>query len=366
MKRSAEPEPAVRAALAAQQTSPQEMRDAHRLIAAAEFGTPVIASLHAGESSTMGCEPIVELQGQTDPCIVADVRDAESNDCIRLLQAFATLFRLGHPSQLTILEKRADSTADLTLAIEATVDAEHRDRITVIAEEGLGDGQLHWLARFARATINVGGDWSELETTYRAVTLERESESRSSLTATTVDPRVEASVNRTADDANDPSCDNGFGKFSNDGHEYVIRLEPDTPNGGPPLPWVNVIANEQGGCLISEMGAGYTWSKNSRQSRLTPWSNDPLNDPHGESFYLRDEESGATGPRFPVRFGNRLPTRCATGLDIRLSRIPATGSATMSSNSCCATNPARLRECVSRITASVLDSCRFTPSANGC
>ena len=86
---------------------------------------------------------------------------------------------------------------------------------------------------------------------------------------------------------------NGYGGFSADGREYVIRIEPDD-NGGlklPPMPWVNVVANEQAGFITTETGAGYTWVGNSRLNRLTPWSNDPVSDPHGEAFYLRDEDA---------------------------------------------------------------------------
>jgi cyclic beta-1,2-glucan synthetase len=88
---------------------------------------------------------------------------------------------------------------------------------------------------------------------------------------------------------------NGYGGFSSDGREYVIRIHPDA-NGRPqlpPLPWTNVIANPQFGFIASETGAGYTWSQNSRENRLTPWYNDPVLDPHGEALYLRDEENGA-------------------------------------------------------------------------
>ena len=87
---------------------------------------------------------------------------------------------------------------------------------------------------------------------------------------------------------------NGHGGFSADGREYVIRIRPDA--GGrpqlPPQPWTNVIANPNFGFLASETGAGYTWSQNSRENRLTPWYNDPVLDPHGEALYLRDEDSG--------------------------------------------------------------------------
>ncbi len=84
---------------------------------------------------------------------------------------------------------------------------------------------------------------------------------------------------------------NGFGGFSADGGEYVIRL-PLEPGGHrrPPLAWTNVLANDELGCLTSDGGAGYTWSANSRENRLTPWSNDPISDPAGEALYLRDDD----------------------------------------------------------------------------
>src|SRR5207244_2926258 len=40
--------------------------------------------------------------------------------------------------------------------------------------------------------------------------------------------------------------DNGYGGFTPDGREYVVRLDGERP----PMPWVNVIANEHFGCLV--------------------------------------------------------------------------------------------------------------------
>ncbi len=87
--------------------------------------------------------------------------------------------------------------------------------------------------------------------------------------------------------------DNGYGGFSNDGREYVIRVSPDGRGGQrrPPLPWVNVIANEKAGFLITESGAGYTWAGNSRLNRLSAWHNDPVIDPHSEVLWIRNEEA---------------------------------------------------------------------------
>ena len=86
---------------------------------------------------------------------------------------------------------------------------------------------------------------------------------------------------------------NGYGGFSEDGLEYVIRLTPGEDGlSYPPLPWTNVVANEQIGFIASESGGGYTWVGNSRRHRLTPWSNDPVSDPPSEVVYIRDEDAG--------------------------------------------------------------------------
>ena len=83
--------------------------------------------------------------------------------------------------------------------------------------------------------------------------------------------------------------DNGLGGFTPDGREYVIYLRPGE---WTPAPWVNVIANPEFGFMVSETGGGNTWAVNSGENRLTPWFNDPVQDPHGEAIYLRDEETG--------------------------------------------------------------------------
>jgi cyclic beta-1,2-glucan synthetase len=82
--------------------------------------------------------------------------------------------------------------------------------------------------------------------------------------------------------------DNGIGGFNSRG-EYEVRVE-----GGrlPPAPWVNVIANPDGGFIVSESGCGPTWAVNSSFFRLTPWDNDPVTDTCSECIYLRDDKTG--------------------------------------------------------------------------
>jgi cyclic beta-1,2-glucan synthetase len=93
---------------------------------------------------------------------------------------------------------------------------------------------------------------------------------------------------------------NGLGGFAADGREYVTVLSEERQT---PAPWINVIANPVFGFQVSESGSGYTWSVNSRENKVTPWSNDPVSDPPGEAIYVRDEETGELwGPTaLPVR-----------------------------------------------------------------
>jgi cyclic beta-1,2-glucan synthetase len=59
-----------------------------------------------------------------------------------------------------------------------------------------------------------------------------------------------------------------------------------------PAPWINLVCNPSFGFHSSVEGSGHTWSLNSQQNHLTPWSNDPVSDTPGEVIYLRDEDSG--------------------------------------------------------------------------
>ena len=96
---------------------------------------------------------------------------------------------------------------------------------------------------------------------------------------------------------------NGLGGFTKEGREYLTILG----NGDhTPAPWVNIVANPSFGFLVSTDGSGFTWSLNSQQNQLTPWSNDPVGDAPGEVIYVRDEETGEIwGPTaLPIREKN--------------------------------------------------------------
>ncbi len=98
---------------------------------------------------------------------------------------------------------------------------------------------------------------------------------------------------------------NGLGGFHQGGREYVILLGAEQ---WTPAPWSNIIANKsEFGFQVTETGAGYTWSVNSRENRLTPWSNDAVSDPPGEVVYLRDEDSGTLWSATPLPIREKEP-----------------------------------------------------------
>jgi cyclic beta-1,2-glucan synthetase len=90
---------------------------------------------------------------------------------------------------------------------------------------------------------------------------------------------------------------NGVGGFAGDGKEYHILLSAGQTT---PQPWSNVIANPDFGTLVTESGAGYTWFGNSRENKLTTWSNDPVTDSPSEALYIRDEASGTVWSPLPA------------------------------------------------------------------
>jgi cyclic beta-1,2-glucan synthetase len=109
-------------------------------------------------------------------------------------------------------------------------------------------------------------------------------------------PPASAAAPRAPEPAGEPVpvpplvMENRIGGFTLDGREYVVALTGDRET---PMPWSNVLANQEYGTIVSAGGAAFTWAVNSRENRLTPFANDPVADPSGEAIYLRDDDSGA-------------------------------------------------------------------------
>lgn len=88
-------------------------------------------------------------------------------------------------------------------------------------------------------------------------------------------------------DSQFPSCEelkeyNGYGGFNEQG-EYLILASDERKT---PLPWSNIMVGKNVGSLVTEAGGGYTFKGNSRLMRITPWSNDAVNDASGERIIV--------------------------------------------------------------------------------
>ncbi len=122
-----------------------------------------------------------------------------------------------------------------------------------------------------------------------------------------------AAVTRKPAKIRDPEplrISNGLGGFGAQGEQYVL---PRVGSLRPPVPWSNIIANPSFGFLVTESGGGYTWSENSRENRLTSWSNDPVLDTPSEAVFLRDAESGDYHSLTPAPAGEGLEYRVEHG-----------------------------------------------------
>jgi cyclic beta-1,2-glucan synthetase len=103
---------------------------------------------------------------------------------------------------------------------------------------------------------------------------------------------------------------NGWGSFVDDGRAYRIHVQA---GAYLPRPWTNVLANPRFGCLVTELGTGYSWWRNSRECKLTPWTNDPVLDPPGECLYFRDLGTNEIWSATPKPAGGQRPYEVTHG-----------------------------------------------------
>jgi cyclic beta-1,2-glucan synthetase len=94
-----------------------------------------------------------------------------------------------------------------------------------------------------------------------------------------------------------PAATAPTGEFDADTGEFRFEVGADRRT---PRPWINVIANEAFGFQVSEWGTGFTWAVNSRMHQVTPWSNDPVQDPAFEHYLLQDLASREMLPLTPA------------------------------------------------------------------
>jgi cyclic beta-1,2-glucan synthetase len=243
------------------------------------------------------------ISGDLPIALVRIETDEEFAIVRQLVRAHEYWHLKGISADLVILNAKGTSYAqDLQESIEAMVRASrsaaghdmHREHggVYVLRDDLLPPRDRTLLSTAARVVILARrGTLSEQVT--RLLRVEP-----APVPAPLVSPRRTARIVPTP--ALDLTFFNGVGGFTPDGKEYVTALGEGQ---GTPAPWINVVANPDFGFQVSESGSGYAWSENSRENKLTPWSNDPVSDTPGETFYVRDEDSGLLwGPTsLPIR-----------------------------------------------------------------
>jgi cyclic beta-1,2-glucan synthetase len=241
------------------------------------------------------------------PIVLVRISDEEDLELVRQLLNAHEYWRLKQlPVDLVILNERAASyVQDLQIALDALVRTNQsmpklagkdaRGSVFVLRADLISAEVRGLLQASARATL-IGSAGSLAEQINRARDLKPASAPPARRPPAPAEPEVPPPR---------PEMQfwNGLGGFAETGREYVAILEGDART---PAPWVNIVANPDFGFQVSTDGSGFTWSVNSQQNQLTPWSNDPVGDPSGEAIFVRDEESGeAWGPTaLPIREKN--------------------------------------------------------------
>jgi len=249
------------------------------------------------------------------PIVLLRIAQAEKLELARQLVQAHAFWRLKGLSVDLVIWNDGDAgyrqeLQDLILGLcNTAADAPTLDRpggIFVRRAEQLSDEDRILLQTVARAII-VDSEGSLEEQLERRV---RSDLKIPELIPTRLNRPEATAVSRSVPFGNELLFFNGMGGFTPDGREYVIRL---IPGQSCPAPWVNVLANSQFGTVISETGSAYTWSENAHEFRLTPWANDPITDPSGEAFYIRDEESGQVWSPMPQPIRSTTPYTCRHG-----------------------------------------------------
>ncbi|MHB8381389.1 MAG: GH36-type glycosyl hydrolase domain-containing protein [Candidatus Binataceae bacterium] len=237
------------------------------------------------------------------PIVLVRIDEAEDLEIVRELVRAHEYFRMKNfDVDLVIMNERPPSyDQDLQTSLEALVRANQA--------RPSGDGGVRGKVFVLRADLVSAEVRNLLPSVARAVLLSRRGTLARQLKrlevilpAAAPPPRRAPMTRQTDSSPARPALEffNGIGGFSTDGREYVTTLGEGQ---WTPAPWINVITNPSFGFQVSAEGAGYTWSINSRENQITPWSNDPVGDRPGEVIYVRDEDTNELwGPTaLPIR-----------------------------------------------------------------
>ena len=216
------------------------------------------------------------------------------------LRAHGLIFDLA-----VVNEQSSSYVQDLQQAIELLCDNARlrgrelgpRQHIFAVRRDLMDDSSYRTLIAASRIVIHTrnGPILDQIERAQQSALL-AEHTRREEATATApvkLVPHRQSYLPRTAQSPNgsDLAFWNGYGGFADGGKSYVVRLAGKDVT---PHPWINVIANSEFGFHTSSEGASWSWSRNSRDYQITPWSNDATVNRPGEGIYIHDMDSGET------------------------------------------------------------------------
>ncbi len=233
------------------------------------------------------------------PLIIFRINEANQLKQLKILIKAHTFWRFrGIKSELLIINEHAPGYIDeiqeaIQIAIESSLERDILNKkggIFICRADKIQQEDLTLLLSVAHAIFNKHlPDLSRVNLPTETTSWYKGSETANYLPLKEREFDVDESYRQKQSDL---QFFNGYGGFSAEGNEYHVLIKRDSETGFPifpPAPWINVIANAKFGFTVSEQGAGYTWSENSRENKLTSWSNDPVKDTHSEAFYIRDE-----------------------------------------------------------------------------
>ena len=255
------------------------------------------------------------------PIILVRIADEEDQTLVRQLLRAHEYWRMKRLAvDIVVLnEKPSSYVQELQNSLEAMVRGSLQEstdgpqgKVFVLRNDLLGQQEKELLLTVARAILDSRqGTLSEQVMKMRKVEAVRETAPKSLVETVTTGlrDRLRESLFDTLKDTLKAAFDyseesvkqgsklqipklqffNGLGGFDPTTQEYVIVLAEGHQT---PAPWINVISNPRFGFQVSESGAGYTWSLNSRENQITAWSNDPVLDSPTEAIFLTDVESG--------------------------------------------------------------------------
>ncbi len=248
------------------------------------------------------------ISGDLPIIVVETAGNAGYENVVELLVAHTFLSGRRFRSDLVLLDTAAggyeqvtrDRLKELIESIRSRTQRFLAGHVTVIPARELSPEQRHGLLAAASVVLRANGPplLEQLQARHpRELPPLVPTRSKQDLEAFTPD----------LEPVQDLVFDNEYGGFSADGREYIIHRREFEQT---PAPWSNVLANPDFGSLVTETGSSFTWADNSSEYRLTPWSNDPVQDLPGDAFYIRDEETGS--------FWSPTPMPCAAKGDYRV------------------------------------------------